>query len=297
MTLGHIVTEEIKKKTMVRTLKKIAFLLSFQIMLPFCFAYLFLVVIEHFDTQSNWKWFIYGITTFQYTSAMFSTATVSGLVLLWYCTFNIQTLASGINNLYFGADPGKNKLSFFKKPEGTKVDQPLCGMRFRIQQLIQDGNCLAHMIENANSGTMGRLAFDESAIALFYGVVGFFLSISPSDFRDNWVLLIGFKLACFLVAVSSMMRFLYLSAIGHKIENSITELKQNLRHCLAGFQLELLDEEQLQIQLLKERFDDTRGIRPLNCFDLNYSSCLVVCGNLLTYLIVLLQFTITENTS
>lgn len=55
MTLGHIVDSETKKLTMIRTLKKIAFLLSWQIMLPFCFSYLFLVVLEEYDKESNWK--------------------------------------------------------------------------------------------------------------------------------------------------------------------------------------------------------------------------------------------------
>lgn len=228
---------------------------------------------------------------------MCSVVTVSGLVLLWYCTFNIQTVAIGINKLYFDGDSIKDNLTLFKKAKLGQGNQAPGDLHIQIQQLIQDGNNLAHMIESANLGTMGRLAFDECVLALFFGVIGIFLGISPSDFGNHWILFVGFKLACLVVALSFMIRFLYLIFICQNIENNIIELKQNLRHCLARFRLELLDEQQFQIQLLKERLDDTRSIRPLNCFDLNYSSCLAVCGNLLTYLIVLLQFTLTERAS
>ena len=68
------------------------------------------------------------------------------------------------------------------------------------------------------------------------------------------------------------------------------QIKTNLQNALL---LELPSKSHLEVTI--ERFSMSSPIRPMDMFDLNGGSAMSILGLLLTYLIVLFQFKVSDN--
>lgn len=78
--------------------------------------------------------------------------------------------------------------------------------------------------------------------------------------------------------------------IGQKMADHYSQIKTNLQNALLS---ELSSKTHLKVAI--ERFSRAAPIRPMGVFDLNLASEASILGLLLTYIIVLFQFKVSDN--
>ena len=100
------------------------------------------------------------------------------------------------------------------------------------------------------------------------------------------------SLACFLIFVLSMCRLGRLTSCGHRLMKEMKEcayLLERYKFVDTGVDLE-------EVDLMRRDFRDSAEspINPFSAFSLSNNTFLGACGTIVTYIIVLLQFKVSE---
>ena len=166
-----------------------------------------------------------------------------------------------------------------------------------VASILSKGNNILLLLAAAN-GSYGKLALDECAISMGLGVVSLYwlciLMINLTKHGLN-VLVITALVANLLVFGVSFYRLCFTVSHGQAIEDEVSDVVNVLRDKLADDYEFLTPEQRFKLTLLKEKFQDARGISPRKIFWLNHAMILTACSTLLTYLIVLIQFKAAES--
>ena len=183
-----------------------------------------------------------------------------------------------------------------------------------VQDISITGMNLHSLIECSNE-MLGKLIIVDYGSSLFGAVIGIFISFSITDvihkasieevdfsdtkhvnsidLQDQFVWVIFFhSLTYFVISCVFIWRLLSYHNIGEKIACHYAHIKTNLQRAM------LLDSESKTfLEVTIENFSKSAPLRPRNTFGINYASGLSILGLLLTYLIVLFQFKVSDDFS
>ena len=87
--------------------------------------------------------------------------------------------------------------------------------------------------------------------------------------------------------------------VGQKLCDDVSEARETIQRMRMDNAKRLTATETLEMDTLIDwlSFSSRAPIRPMDVFDMNYSSGASILGLILTYMIILLQFKVTEMTS
>ena len=90
-----------------------------------------------------------------------------------------------------------------------------------------------------------------------------------------------------------------LQDVGQKLCDDVSEARERIQRMRLDNAKRLTVAETLEMDTLIDwlSFSSRAPIRPMDVFDMNYSSGASILGLILTYMIILLQFKVTEMTS
>eukprot|EP00094_Tigriopus_californicus_P012420 TCALIF_12006-PA protein Name:"Protein of unknown function" AED:0.32 eAED:0.32 QI:0/0.5/0/0.66/1/1/3/0/427 len=161
--------------------------------------------------------------------------------------------------------------------------------------MILLGNQIVDILEFTNTMYGPMLIFEYTECIIFI-VIGYFFGISMFTVLEDGLRLVPFLngLACFLIGVSATLRVYGHNSGGQKLCRQTTKARRNLQkyvsHKFWTLSAESANNYELQVKYLSK----PAPIRPMDIFDLNWSSALSLNGLMLTYIIVLLQFKLGE---
>jgi len=162
------------------------------------------------------------------------------------------------------------------------------------QFLAEVGMDLDSLLEGANAD-LGGLIIAEYVSSLFSAVYGIFFSTTLASvfYQGEWQWAIFlFSLYNVVLSVIFILRLVGFQRIGQKMQNHCARIKIDLQNTLLR---ELPSKARHHMEVAVERFSKPAPIRPLDVFNLNLASGASIVGLILTYIIVLLQFKVSED--
>ncbi len=90
------------------------------------------------------------------------------------------------------------------------------------------------------------------------------------------------------------MKLFCLKNIGQSIASKYANIRRNLQKIVVAGATDLSLRELSQYEMLVDWFAKSSPIRPKDMFNLNFSSAATICGIVMTYMLVLVQFKVEE---
>lgn len=147
------------------------------------------------------------------------------------------------------------------------------------ETVVGYGNAFASMVEKANC-TFGELIWIEYLICFIASIVHFYLFTPITYLATLWdpgqiAYLVCFCCGNFLSAVCFQLRMSSLSRLGQSISDKMWTARQSLREFTILKMKKLTPNDLSELTELRERFGDSKHIKPGNYFKLNRSSLLM----------------------
>ena len=173
---------------------------------------------------------------------------------------------------------------------------------FSNENLISKGLYLYDLVKKVNNMFGGILLY-QYGHSLFFATFGIYFSTTIFKVyieEISWIneMVLMFSLANILIVVFKIYKIYMMQAKGQVICNHFASIRDNLENMSLVFAKHLDLEAERKLRILISRFSaNSSPIRPCDVFDMNTASFVSISGIILTYLIVLLQFKLSVNTS
>ena len=157
------------------------------------------------------------------------------------------------------------------------------------EKILSLGSNLIEIIKEMNVSLTGIIV--NTYLICLIVATGTLYSSSTILFLRTFVLLL-FSASCFCISLLTINRLIWLTYYGHQLSLSM----KNCSHELQRLKITKLDVDEQEFQLLKEemKYYSEAPITPLSAFSVSTSTLLGALGTIITYLIVLLQFKVSE---
>ena len=165
-----------------------------------------------------------------------------------------------------------------------KAFATLCYKGFRLSEAVVQA-------ERA----LGSIIVLEIGTCLLSLILGIFFGVGLIDAILNQNIpsvLFFYGLYQSTVSILALIRLFVVFSCGQKLTQEIQKSVQTIEDLILDF--ELSENLKNKLTILINRLHRKAGIRPLNCFDLSWSTALSCFGFLITCTVILLQFKFTE---
>ena len=157
------------------------------------------------------------------------------------------------------------------------------------EKILSLGSNLIGVIKEINVSLTGIIV--NTYLICLIMATGTLYSSSTILFQRSFSLIL-FSASNFCISLLTINRLIWLTAFGHQLSLSM----KNCAHHLQRLKITLRDVDEQEFQLLKEelKYYSEAPITPFSAFSVSTSTLLSAFGTIITYLIVLLQFKVSE---
>ncbi|TRY67805.1 hypothetical protein TCAL_14671 [Tigriopus californicus] len=168
-----------------------------------------------------------------------------------------------------------------------------------VGDIIELSEEIAALVKSADScfGPPLILEFTICIVSLVAGLYFVLIAVSivgsaEGSFHPKAIYL---SLSCVGMGFMGLLRLISLIWSGQKFSDQMTLAREQLQDVAIEYHAILSSVESAKLAVMLDRLDKYRNLRPWDGFNLNFSMGLSLIGLLLTYLIVLIQFSLAEN--
>ena len=156
-------------------------------------------------------------------------------------------------------------------------------------KILSIGFNLIEVIKEMNISLTGIIV--NTYLICLIVATGTLYSSSTILFQRSFALIL-FSASCFCISLLTINRLIWLTYFGHQLSSSM----KNCSYQLQRLKITTRDVDEQEFQLLKEelKYYCEAPITPLSAFSVSTSTLLGALGTIITYLIVLLQFKVSE---
>ena len=157
------------------------------------------------------------------------------------------------------------------------------------EKILSLGSNLIEIIKEMNVSLTGIIV--NTYLICLIVATGTLYSSSTILFQRSFALIL-FSASCFCISLLTINRLIWLTYFGHQLSSSM----KNCSYQLQRLKITTRDVDEQEFQLLKEelKYYCEAPITPLSAFSVSTSTLLGALGTIITYLIVLLQFKVSE---
>ena len=157
------------------------------------------------------------------------------------------------------------------------------------EKILSLGSNLIGVIKEINVSLTGIIV--NTYLICLIMATGTLYSSSTILFQRSFSLIL-FSASNFCISLLTINRLIWLTAFGHQLSLSM----KNCAYHLQRLKITLRDVDEQEFQLLKEelKYYSEAPITPFSAFSVSTSTLLSAFGTIITYLIVLLQFKVSE---
>jgi len=166
----------------------------------------------------------------------------------------------------------------------------------QIEEMAATGLQLITAVTKAESA-LGLTIFWETGTCLLSLILGIFFSVGLVDsiVKANFQSVTFFHgLYETTVAILALTRLFVVFSSGERLTYQMHQAANELEELMMASTEDLPDHLKTKLLILCKRLSSPAAIRPLNSFDLSWSTALSTCGLLITCIVILLQFKFTE---
>ena len=157
------------------------------------------------------------------------------------------------------------------------------------EKILSLGSNLIGVIKEINVSLTGIIV--NTYLICLIMATGTLYSSSTILFQRSFSLIL-FSASNFCISLLTINRLIWLTALGHQLSLSM----KNCAYHLQRLKITLRDVDEQEFQLLKEelKYYGEAPITPFSAFSVSTSTLVSAFGTIITYLIVLLQFKVSE---
>ena len=165
--------------------------------------------------------------------------------------------------------------------------------------IIARGLSFIELNEVINS-MFGSLLLVEYGFDLFNTIFGLYFSttiVHIYNAKLGCIDLVVLFFASFntMLVIISVRRLYIFQSEGQSLTNKYARIRQNLEHISINFAENLKRKEERQLEVLISHFSCPCPVRPCDIFNMNSANFVSVGGLIITYLIVLMQFKLSDS--
>ena len=164
------------------------------------------------------------------------------------------------------------------------------GIYFDENEIINNGFRLVEVVkklDNTFAGMVTNTYF--ICILITTGAIYSSTSIFLGEFRTSRLL---FSASMLSVACLCITRLIWITSFGQNLSNTMKECGYHLDRF--KFYNKKIDEKEIELLRQDVKYHSESPIKPFSCFGLSNNTLLGAFGTIITYLIVLLQFKVSE---